>query len=73
MFPTEDIKRLIEKALPGAAVSVTGDGYQYQATVVSGRFKGVSTMKQHQMVYQAVNHLIASGRVHALSLKTAAE
>ena len=72
MFPTEDLKQLIEQALPGATVSVTGDGYQYQATVVSERFQGLSTMKQHQMVYAAVNHLIASGEVHALSLKTAA-
>lgn len=73
MFPTEDIKKLIEEGIPDAKVEVTGDGYKYEASVVSDQFEGLNTMKQHQMVYATVNHLITSGEVHALSLKTSAE
>lgn len=73
MFPTEDIKKLIEEGIPGAKVDVAGDGYKYEATVISDKFDGLNTMKQHQMVYATVNHLITSGEVHALSLKTSAE
>ncbi len=73
MFPTEDIKKLIEEGIPGAKVEVNGDGYKYEATVISDQFADLNTMKQHQMVYATVNHLITSGQVHALSLKTAAE
>ncbi len=73
MFPTEDIKKLIEEGIPGARVEVTGDGYKYEAIVVSDKFEGLNTMKQQQMVYATVNHLIASGEIHALSLKTSAE
>ncbi len=73
MFPTEDIKKLIEEGIPGAKVEVTGDGYKYEATVISDKFMELNTMKQHQMVYTAVNHLITSGKIHALSLKTSAK
>lgn len=73
MFPVESIKKLIEDGIPGAHVDVTGDGYKYEATVISDQFVGLNTMKQHQMVYATVNHLITSGEVHALSLKTSAE
>ncbi len=73
MFPIEDIKKLIEEGIPGATVEVTGDGYKYEAIVASDQFQGLNTMKQHQMVYAAVNHLITSGKVHALSLKTSVQ
>ncbi len=73
MFPIEDIKKLIEEGIPGAMVEVTGDGYKYEAIVASDKFQGLNTMKQHQMVYAAVNHLITSGKIHALSLKTSVQ
>ena len=36
----EDIQSKIEQGLPGAQVSVTGDGRQYEAEVVSAAFAG---------------------------------
>jgi len=73
MLPTETIKAKIEACISGAKVSVTGDGYQYEAVVISDKFAELNTMKQHQMVYACVNELITSGELHALSLKTSAE
>ena len=73
MTAIEVIKQRIEDGIPGAAVDVTGDGYKYEAVVVSNAFEGLNTMKQHQMVYATVNDLITSGEVHALSLKTSTE
>ena len=70
MLPTQTIKERIEAGIPGAKVEVTGDGYKYEATVISDKFDGLNTMKQHQMVYATVNELITSGELHALSLKT---
>jgi len=70
MLATEDIKKMIEEGIPGAAATVTGDGYKYEAHVVSDKFEGLSTMKQHQMVYATVNEHITSGALHALSIKT---
>ena len=65
----DDIKALIEAALPGATVSVSGEGGKYEATVVSDAFDGMNTVKRHQRVYQIVNEHIASGAIHALSIK----
>lgn len=73
MLATDEIKKRIEDGIPGAKVEVTGDGYKYEATVVSEQFKDLNTMKQHQMVYATVNELITSGQLHALSLKTSAD
>ena len=70
MFPVKTIKDLIEQGIAGAKAEVTGDGYQYEAHVSSAQFAGLSTVKQQQMVYATVNHLITSGQVHALSVKT---
>ena len=72
MLPTEDIEQRIREGIPGASVSVSGDGYKYEANVISDQFDGLNTMKQHQMVYACVNDLITSGELHALSLKTSA-
>jgi len=73
MLATEVIKAKIEDGIPGSKAEVSGDGYKYEASVISDKFKGLNTMKQHQMVYACVNELITSGELHALSLKTSAE
>ena len=70
MLTTEEIKQTIEAGIEGATATVTGDGYKYEAHVISDKFEGLSTMKQHQMVYATVNDHITSGALHALSLKT---
>jgi acid stress-induced BolA-like protein IbaG/YrbA len=70
MLATEEIKQMIESGIDGAVATVTGDGYKYEAHVVSEKFANLSMIKQHQMVYATVNEHIASGALHALSLKT---
>jgi acid stress-induced BolA-like protein IbaG/YrbA len=70
MLATDEIEKIIEEGIPGATATVTGDGYKYEARVISDQFKGLSTMKQHQMVYATVNEHITSGALHALSIKT---
>jgi len=71
----EDVVTLIEEGIPGANVSVSGDGYKYETTVISDTFDGLSTLKRHQSVYAAVNTAIISGELHALTIiaKTPAE
>ncbi len=62
------VAELILTAIPDASVEVTGDGYKYEAKVVSPSFAGLNTLKKHQMVYAAVNSAISSGDLHALSI-----
>ncbi len=66
----EEVIKLIEDGIPGAKVSVDGDGYKYETTVISDTFEGLNTLKRHQAVYAAVNSAITSGELHALTITT---
>ncbi len=69
MFPVEEIQRLLEEGLPGARVSVSGDGHHFEAEVVSAVFAGKSKVQRHQMVYAALGSRMGN-EIHALSFKT---
>ena len=68
------IESLIRQALPDAKVEIrdlAGDGDHYAANVVSGAFRGLSRVKQHQLVYEALKGKVG-GELHALALQTSA-
>ncbi len=65
----ETVKQLILEKIPDAQVVVSGDGYKYEAEVVSSAFGGLNTLKRHQLVYAAVNTAITSGQLHALTIR----
>lgn len=65
-----DVKNKIEAGLNCQSVTVTGDGYHFEAVVVSEEFEGKRAVARQQMVYATVQEEIASGELHAISLKT---
>lgn len=67
---TEAVAELIRAGLPGAEVEVSGDGSHFDALVVSAAFEGLSPIKKQRLVMDAVKEQIASGELHALSIKT---
>ena len=72
MFEAEEIKRLIEVALPGAVAHVVddaGDHEHFSAEVVSPTFVGKSLVVQHQQVYKSLGTKMGR-EIHALALKT---
>ena len=64
-----EVQQLIEAGLPGAQVTVNGDGSHFQALVVSTEFEGKSPVQKQKMVYATVNDKITSGELHALTIK----
>lgn len=70
MINPQQVKTMIQEQFPEAKVEVAGDGEHFEAVIVSSEFEGKSRVKQHQMVYAAVNDAMASEAIHALSLKT---
>ena len=69
-----EIEALIKAALPDAEVTIedlAGDGDHYAASVVSERFRGLSRVRQHQLVYAALSGRMG-GALHALALQTSA-
>jgi stress-induced morphogen len=70
-----EIETLIRESFPGAVVEIrdlAGDGNHYAATVVAEEFRGLSRVKQHQMVYAALKGRMdgSHGELHALALTT---
>jgi stress-induced morphogen len=69
-----EIEAAIRAAMPDAQVTITdlaGDGDHYAARVVSAAFAGLSRVRQHQLVYNALGGRMG-GVLHALQLTTAA-
>ena len=69
-----EIEALIKSALPDAQVTMqdlAGDNDHWSARVVSSAFKGLSRVKQHQIVYAALRGRMG-GELHALALQTSA-
>ena len=68
-----EIEALIKAAIPDADVALrdlAGDGDHYAARVVSRSFAGLSRVRQHQVVYAALEGRVG-GELHALQLETA--
>ncbi len=67
------IATMIRQGIPDAEVTIEdlrGDGDHYAALVVSPAFRGLSKVRQHQMVYAALQGKMG-GDLHALALQTA--
>jgi stress-induced morphogen len=69
-----EIEVLIKTAFPDAQITIedlAGDNDHFAATVVSEAFRGIPRVRQHQMVYAALQGRMG-GALHALALQTAA-
>lgn len=70
-----EIERMIKEALPDAEVRIedlAGDGEHYAAHVASTAFAGLTRVRQHQMIYDALKGRMG-GELHALALRTSAK
>ncbi len=63
MIRTKDASVTIE--------DLAGDNDHFAATVISEAFRGISRVRQHQLVYAALQGRMG-GELHALALQTAA-
>ena len=69
MVHPEDIKQMIERGMPDARVSVSGDGHHFEAEIVSNEFAGKGLVQRHQIVYRTLGNKMGN-EIHALSLRT---
>lgn len=73
-MPASTIEAMIKAALPDAVIDITdlaGDNDHYAATITSAAFVGLSRVKQHQLVYAALQGKMGND-LHALRLTTIA-
>jgi stress-induced morphogen len=68
----KEITDLIKKKLPDAIIDLDdlkGDNNHYHAKIISSKFKGLSKLKQHKLVYSALGSHMGN-TLHALMLET---
>jgi len=67
---SSDIKALLEARLENCEFHIQGEGCNFQVIAIGEVFADLSPVKRQQLVYGALSDEIASGAVHAVSLKT---
>ena len=68
----EELRRMIETALPGSQAAVideTGTGDHLRAEVRAPQFEGLSRIDQHRLVKAAVRERFDDGSIHALTIR----
>ena len=68
----KEIEEMIKAKIPDAVIEIRdlrGDNNHYHATILSSQFSGLSKIKQHKMVYEALGKHMGS-TLHALMLTT---
>lgn len=69
----EQIKERLEQSYPDGKIEVidlTGTHDHYQVYIESEAFNGMSRIQQHKHVMNVFDQELASGEVHALTIKT---
>jgi stress-induced morphogen len=72
MIEPEEVVDKIEDSIEDAEVQIqdlTGTRDHYQVVVVSSEFEGKTRIKQHRLVYDALEEEM-KGPIHALKLET---
>lgn len=68
----DEIKKRIIANIPDAEIELVdtmGDNDHYNMVIKSSQFNGLSSIKQHQLIYQALGPDMGT-TLHALSIKT---
>jgi stress-induced morphogen len=73
----ERLETLLRTSFPEPAevqvVDRTGGGDHFHVTVVSDRFRGLSLVEQHKLVYEALAGPLGDGTIHELRISTKVE
>ena len=72
MALVDDVKTLIESAIPGSQVEVIdeGGGDHLRVNVTASQFEDMSRIEQHRLVKSAVRERSDTGELHSLTIKT---
>ena len=71
-LPLEEIKKLIKESIPDASIEIKdlmGDNNHYSVTIKSSKFKNLSKIEQHKLVYKSLKGKMGN-ELHALSINT---
>ncbi|MDD5462302.1 MAG: Grx4 family monothiol glutaredoxin [Methylococcales bacterium] len=66
---SQDIQQLVQQGIPDAKVRISGKGCDLSITVLSSQFCDLALVKKQQLVMATLKEPLASGKLHAVSVK----
>ncbi len=66
---SHDVEQLVQQGIPEARVLVEGEGCDLLITVISEQFTDLALVKKQQLVMATLKEPLASGKLHAVSVK----
>lgn len=66
---SDKITQLLVAELSQCEIKVEGGDGSYQVTAVGDVFDGLNAVKRQQKIYQILNEHIASGAIHAVTMR----
>lgn len=66
---SEQLSHILQQAFPQAEINVSGQAGKFDLRIVDAEFEGKKTVARQQAVYAPINEHIASGAVHAVSIR----
>lgn len=66
---SEQLTEVLKTAFPEAEVVVSGQAGKFDLRIVDDQFEGKRTVGRQQLVYAPLNEYIASGAVHAVTIR----
>lgn len=66
---SEQLSQILQEAFPDAEIAVTGQAGKFDLRIVDAVFEGKRTVARQQAVYAPINAHIASGAVHAVTIR----
>lgn len=65
----DDVKKYLASTFSESEITVEGEGNKFNVQIVSDVFEGLMPVKRQQRVYACINDHIASGAIHAVTMK----
>ncbi|MDE0731937.1 MAG: BolA/IbaG family iron-sulfur metabolism protein [Gammaproteobacteria bacterium] len=70
---SESITQLLIAELPSCEIVVEGGDGKFLVTAVGNVFEGLNAVKRQQTIYKILNEYIASGAIHAVTMRLMTE
>lgn len=66
----DEIERTIKEGIGDCRVEMQADENRLMLLIVADQFEGLNRVKRQQLVYGLLSEKIASGEIHAVSMRT---
>ena len=66
---SEQLTEILKTAFPEAEVTVSGQAGKFELRIIDYQFEEKRTVARQQAVYAPLNSYIASGEVHAVTIR----